>query len=430
MEWLRNKMGGCKSIPQGPGDRPRSKSKRRGSSNAGNSNGDSGDSISPAATSDHNNHNNGSRIKEGSLKKQHGAGAGEDGGGGGAEASGKGSRRATTTGAGKGSGRKGTSELEEEKKAISDNVRGGQFLDYYFVGPEIGRGGYSTVYEVTSKATNERCAVKCIEKRILEKGRNIKLLRREIDNMLHVDHPNVLKLMEIFEDDKWFYMVMEYMQGGELFEKIVQRGRYSERDAAQIFKQIVCGVQYLHDKGIAHRDLKPENVLSADNGDGDEKIKIADFGFSKAFDESTLRTSCGSPNYVAPEILTEDHYDKSVDIWSLGVILYILLCGYPPFYAKTNPELFKKIMACQYDFNDKRWLPISESAKDLIGKLLVRDPEQRPSAQQILMHPWITTAELMDGLESSSIDLVKLAEYNVKRKEEKAELVNVLSAPI
>jgi calcium/calmodulin-dependent protein kinase I len=136
---------------------------------------------------------------------------------------------------------------------------------------------------------------------------------------------------------------MELVDGKELFDKIVERGQYSEKDAANIVRQIISAVEYLHERGIAHRDLKPENLLSS-GSDEKEVIKIADFGFSKDFTDDKLQTSCGSPGYVAPEVLTSESYDKSVDMWSLGVIIYILLCGYPPFYADNAPALFKKIM--------------------------------------------------------------------------------------
>jgi len=259
--------------------------------------------------------------------------------------------------------------------------------DYYEMGKEIGRGGFSIVVEGTSKKTGEKFAIKCIKKTMVE-GDNIKLLRREIHIMKKVDHPNVLKLFEVFEDDDEFFLVMELVTGKELFDKIVERGQYSERDAANIVKQIVSAVEYLHANGIAHRDLKPENLLSSEV-DGQEIIKMADFGFSKNFGEEKLMTSCGSPGYVAPEVLTCECYDKSVDMWSVGVIIYILLCGYPPFYADNAPALFKKIMEVKYDFDDPSWDEVSDAAKDLIRNLLVKDPKKRYTAQQCLEDPWV-----------------------------------------
>eukprot|EP01087_Luapelamoeba_hula_P012824 TRINITY_DN361_c0_g1_i1.p1 TRINITY_DN361_c0_g1~~TRINITY_DN361_c0_g1_i1.p1 ORF type:complete len:351 (-),score=82.96 TRINITY_DN361_c0_g1_i1:244-1296(-) len=265
--------------------------------------------------------------------------------------------------------------------------------DYYALGDEIGKGGFSIVYSATRKKDKEEFAVKCIKKEMVE-GEDIKLLRREVQIMKRLDHPNILKLYEVYEDDVQFFLVMELVKGKELFDKIVERGMYSERDASNIIYQVVSAVDYLHENGIAHRDLKPENLLSAGEEEN-EIVKIADFGFSKSFageDAEKLMTSCGSPGYVAPEILTAESYDKSVDMWSVGVIIYILLSGYPPFYADSAPALFKKIMDVKYDFDDSVWDDISDSAKDLIRNLLVKEPNNRFTAKQCLEHPWVKGA--------------------------------------
>lgn len=268
-----------------------------------------------------------------------------------------------------------------------EEVRDEPIEDVYELGREIGRGGFSIVVEGTQKESGKKYAIKCIKKTMVE-GEDIKLLRREIKIMKKVDHPNILKLFEVFEDEDEFYLVMELVDGKELFDKIVEKGQYSEKDAAHIVAQIVSAVDYLHSNGIAHRDLKPENLLSAGDAD-EEKIKIADFGFSKNFGEEKLMTSCGSPGYVAPEVLTCESYDKAVDMWSVGVIIYILLCGYPPFYADNAPALFKKIMDVKYDFDDPSWDDVSEDAKNLIRHLLVKDPKERYTAQRCLEDPWV-----------------------------------------
>jgi len=204
---------------------------------------------------------------------------------------------------------------------------------------------------------------------------------------------------------------MELVIGKELFDKIVEKGQYSEKDASNIVRQIVSAVEYLHQNGIAHRDLKPENLLSAGD-DENEVIKIADFGFSKQFGEEKLVTSCGSPGYVAPEVLTSESYDKSVDMWSVGVIIYILLCGYPPFYADNAPALFKKIMDVKYDFEDPSWDDVSEAAKNLIRHLLVKDPSKRYTAKQCLNDPWVSGSTVGD----KQLKLTELKEYQSKRK--------------
>jgi calcium/calmodulin-dependent protein kinase I len=291
-----------------------------------------------------------------------------------------------------------------------DSVNNESIDKYYELGKEIGRGGFSIVYEGTHKVTKEKYAVKCIKKTMVE-GDDIKLLKREIHIMKKVNHPNVLKLYEVFEDEEEFYLVMELVTGKELFDKIVEKGQYSEASASNIVRQIVSAVEYLHQNGIAHRDLKPENLLSAEV-DGHEIIKIADFGFSKNFGEEKLMTSCGSPGYVAPEVLTCESYDMSVDLWSIGVIIYILLCGYPPFYADNAPALFKKIMEVNYDFDDPSWDDVSEAAKNLIRHLLVKDPKKRYTAQQCLQDPWVQGA----GLSEKALKLKELKDYQSVRK--------------
>jgi len=212
---------------------------------------------------------------------------------------------------------------------------------------------------------------------------------------------------------------MELVTGGELFFKIVDRGCYSEKDAANIVRQIVNGVKYLHSLGIAHRDLKPENLLCS--GEGEEmQIKIADFGLSKIFaGGQQLLTSCGTPDYAAPEVLHGEHaYDKSVDLWSVGVITYVLLCGYPPFYASSQPALFDKIIKARYDFPAAEWDYISDTAKDFVRNLLLLNPQKRLTAEECLMHPFL-------GGESDTKPLKNIdhsmAEYNARRKKEKAQ---------
>jgi len=295
----------------------------------------------------------------------------------------------------------------------NDEVKDEPIEDYYVLGKEIGRGGFSVVREGTHIKTGVKYAIKCISKEQMESEDEIKLLLREVQIMKKISHPNVLKLYEVFEDASNFYLVTELVTGKELFDKIVEKGNYTEKDAANIVRQIISAVEYLHENGIAHRDLKPENLLSAGGGE-DEVIKIADFGFSKNFGEEKLKTSCGSPGYVAPEVLTNEDYDSSVDMWSVGVIIYILLCGYPPFYADNAPALFKKIMEVKYDFDDPSWEEVSEEAKDLIRHLLVKDPKQRWTAKQCAAHPWVR------GVAGKATDFSKqlkeLKDYNSKRK--------------
>mmetsp|Transcript_7556 Transcript_7556/g.8287 ORF Transcript_7556/g.8287 Transcript_7556/m.8287 type:complete len:235 (-) Transcript_7556:95-799(-) len=202
--------------------------------------------------------------------------------------------------------------------------------------------------------------------------------------MKRLKHKNIIHLIDVYNEGESLYLVMEVIKGGELFDEIVRRGSYSEKDASNIIRQILEAVAYMHSMGVAHRDLKPENLLI--EGDG---VKLSDFGLSKRFDNSPLRTCCGTPDYAAPEVLSLAPYDAGVDIWSIGVITYILLCGYPPFYGDTNQEIFKKIMARDFDFPSPDWDDISAQAKQFINTLLILDPKKRPSAEQCLQAPWI-----------------------------------------
>ena len=330
----------------------------------------------------------------------------------------------------KAEGKKGDKGKEEDKEegtstgtasniifdagtAIHENIK-----DFYEFGKEIGRGGFSVVVEAVKKEIGEKFAIKCIKKSNVERD-DIKLLRREIQIMKSVDHPNILKLFEVYESEEEFFLVMELVPGKELFDKIVERGQYSEKDASNIVRQIISAVEYLHEQGIAHRDLKPENLLSSGD-DTNEIIKIADFGFSKDFNDDKLQTSCGSPGYVAPEVLTSESYDRSVDMWSIGVIVYILLCGYPPFYADNAPALFKKIMDVKYDFDDPSWDDVSDSAKELIQNLLVKNPSERFTAAQCKNHPWVLGNDVSDKKLNPRLD--KLAEHQAERKKDAAEM--------
>jgi len=198
-------------------------------------------------------------------------------------------------------------------------------------------------------------------------------------------------LKEVYDSDPTkLYLVMELVTGGELFNKIVEIGSYSEKVAKGLVKQIVSAVKYLHDLNIAHRDIKPTNLLLA--SPESNEIKLADFGLSKILGpDSMMQTACGTPIFVAPEVLNGEGYDKSVDCWGIGIIMYILLCGYPPFFddGENMAALFEQIMSGSFEFADPYWTDISSGAKDLIEHLLVVDPAKRFTAAQCLEHPWL-----------------------------------------
>lgn len=313
------------------------------------------------------------------------------------------------------SGKKDTSTVstpvhtpQKEKEPKVEKPK--RLADAYDVGRELGRGGFSVVKEATRRTTKEVFAVKIIEKN--QAADELQLLQREIDIMHKLRHPNIISLEEVFDEPENIYLVLELVTGGELFDQIVSRGMYSERDAANIVRQILEAVAYMHENGIAHRDLKPENLLLS--GTNSDVVKVTDFGLSKDFGTGTLRTSCGTPDYVAPEVLKGQPYDNSVDIWSIGVITYILLCGFPPFYGNTDPQIFEKILKAQYDFPSPDWDNVSDDAKQFISAILKLDPNTRPSALDCLEAPWILSQAPASPI-LSRVDS-KLAEYNEKRK--------------
>jgi len=263
----------------------------------------------------------------------------------------------------------------------------GRIEDDYELKETLGTGNFSKVVLAVCKKTGEKYAVKVIDKKEVDETR----LRMEVEILKKVKHPNIISLKEVYEEDpKKLYLVMELVTGGELFNKIVEIGSYSENTAKRLVKQMMSAVKHLHDQSIAHRDLKPNNLLlEAPNVD---VIKIADFGLSKILSpDSMMQTACGTPIYVAPEVLKGEGYDKEVDIWSIGVVMYILLCGYPPFFddGENMAALFEQIMAGEFEFADPYWTDISAEAKDLILHLLVVDPKERYTVDQALNHRWL-----------------------------------------
>jgi len=258
----------------------------------------------------------------------------------------------------------------------------------YEVKEELGRGAFSVVKLGVNRKTKEKVAIKIIDRNDVGKDYE-KNLRMEMDILRRVEHPNIIALQEMIESGNKLYFVMELVTGGELFDRIVEKGSYSEEDAKILVRKIVAAIDYLHKQNIAHRDLKPENLLVKSIED-DTEVKIADFGLSKIIDkDKMMQTACGTPGYVAPEVLNAEGYDKEVDMWSVGVITYILLCGFPPFYSESVPEVFEQIMKAEYDYPEEYWDEISAEAKDFIDHLLVVDVSKRLTAEQSLNHPWL-----------------------------------------
>ncbi|XP_002736839.1 calcium/calmodulin-dependent protein kinase type IV-like [Saccoglossus kowalevskii] len=293
---------------------------------------------------------------------------------------------------------------------IAESKKDSSFDDNYNRGKELGRGATSVVFRCEQKGTDKPFAVKTLHKNV-----DKKIIRTEIGVLLKLKHPNVIQLKEIFETPLHLDLVLELVTGGELFDRIVARGYYSERDAASSIRQICEAVGYLHENDIVHRDLKPENLLYQDTSE-DALLKIADFGLSKIMSDSvTMQTVCGTPGYCAPEVLHGTPYGPEVDMWGVGVITYILLCGFEPFYDDRGDKyMFQKILNANYEFISPWWDDVSLNAKDLIMKLLVLDPKKRLTAKEALRHPWVLgNAAKFSHMENTQENL---KEFNAKRK--------------
>ncbi|XP_075061793.1 calcium/calmodulin-dependent protein kinase type IV-like [Mixophyes fleayi] len=293
---------------------------------------------------------------------------------------------------------------------IEESRRENGLEHFYTLGQQLGRGATSTVFKCEEKGTRKSYAAKIIKKTI-----DHKIVRTEIGVLLRLSHPNIIKLKDIFETPSDIVLILELVTGGELFDRIVERGYYSERDAACVVQQILEAVAYLHANGVVHRDLKPENLLYADMSPN-SLLKIADFGLSKIVDDQVaMKTVCGTPGYCAPEILHGSPYGPEVDLWSVGVITYILLCGFEPFFdARGDQYMYSRILNCDFEFISPWWDEISLNAKDLIKKLIVLDPKKRLTVSQALQHPWVTGR----AAKISHMDRTqkKLQEFNAKRK--------------
>ncbi|CAL5404948.1 unnamed protein product [Camellia sinensis] len=262
--------------------------------------------------------------------------------------------------------------------------------DQYVLGEQLGWGQFGIIRACSDKFTGEVLACKSIAKDRFVTQDDVRSIKLEIEIMTKLSgHPNVVDLKAVYEEEDYVHLVMELCAGGELFHQLEKHGRFSESEARVLFRQLMQVVAYCHDNGVVHRDLKPENILLATKASS-SPIKLADFGLATYIKSGqSLRGTVGSPFYIAPEVLTSG-YNQAADVWSAGVILYILLSGMPPFWGKTKSRIFDAVRASDLRFPSDPWDHLSDSAKELIREMLCTDPSQRLTAQQVLDHAWIS----------------------------------------
>nr|XP_055039715.1 MAP kinase-activated protein kinase 3 [Misgurnus anguillicaudatus] len=311
-------------------------------------------------------------------------------------------------------------KLEIKRHAVTE--------DYKISSQVLGLGVNGKVVECYNKKTGQKCALKILYE--------CPKAQREVELHWRVSAgPHIVRIISLYENmyrgKKCLLIIMECMEGGELFSRIQARGdqAFTEREASEIMRDIGTAIQFLHNMNIAHRDIKPENLLynSKDNA---AVLKLTDFGFAKETSlQNSLQTPCYTPYYVAPEVLGPEKYDKSCDMWSLGVIMYILLCGFPPFYSNTgqaiSPGMKRRIRMGQYEFPNPEWAEVSEEAKQLINQLLKTDPNERMTINQFMNHPWINQSMVVPQTPLHTTRV--LAEDSEMWDEVKEELTSALA---
>ncbi|XP_053796001.1 calcium/calmodulin-dependent protein kinase type II subunit delta isoform X1 [Vidua macroura] len=302
-----------------------------------------------------------------------------------------------------------------------------RFTDEYQLFEELGKGAFSIVRRCMKITTGQEYAAKIINTKKLS-ARDHQKLEREARICRLLKHPNIVRLHDSISEEGFHYLVFDLVTGGELFEDIVAREYYSEADASHCIQQILEAVLHCHQMGVVHRDLKPENLLLASKSKG-AAVKLADFGLAIEVqgEQQAWFGFAGTPGYLSPEVLRKDPYGKPVDMWACGVILYILLVGYPPFWDEDQHRLYQQIKAGAYDFPSPEWDTVTPEAKDLINKMLTINPAKRITASEALKHPWIcqrsTVASMMHRQET--VDCLK--KFNARRKLKGAILTTMLA---
>lgn len=279
------------------------------------------------------------------------------------------------------------SDVDEWLDVLSKIVILTDFDDSFSIVKEIGAGSFSTVYLAMDLYDNQNYAVKSINKGLVANKQNLELLISEISIMRKLNNQNLVKLHKVYESENHIHLILDYVEGGDLLNRVLKFSNFSELDAVKFIKNFLEALSYMHSKQVIHRDLKPENILMTSES-CNYNFKIADFGFA-CNKQQNLLLPCGSPGYIAPEMLRNTNYDEKVDIFSLGIILYILLSGRTPFNGKTQKDLLTKNRECKIAFNEKFWKNVSKPGIQFVLWLTESDPHRRPSANEALEHPWL-----------------------------------------
>ncbi|XP_037394634.1 calcium/calmodulin-dependent protein kinase type II subunit gamma isoform X8 [Pygocentrus nattereri] len=301
-----------------------------------------------------------------------------------------------------------------------------RFTDEYQLYEELGKGAFSVVRRCVKKSTGQEYAAKIINTKKLS-ARDHQKLEREARICRLLKHPNIVRLHDSISEEGFHYLVFDLVTGGELFEDIVAREYYSEADASHCINQILESISHIHQHDIVHRDLKPENLLLASKMKG-AAVKLADFGLAIEVqgDQQAWFGFAGTPGYLSPEVLRKDPYGKPVDIWACGVILYILLVGYPPFWDEDQHKLYQQIKAGAYDFPSPEWDTVTPEAKNLINQMLTINPAKRITADQALKHPWVCQRSTVASMMHRQETVECLRKFNARRKLKGAILTTML----
>ncbi|XP_046667363.1 calcium/calmodulin-dependent protein kinase type II alpha chain isoform X6 [Homalodisca vitripennis] len=302
-----------------------------------------------------------------------------------------------------------------------------RFSDNYDLKEELGKGAFSVVRRCVQKSSGQEFAAKIINTKKLS-ARDFQKLEREARICRKLQHPNIVRLHDSIQEENFHYLVFDLVTGGELFEDIVAREFYSEADASHCIQQILESVHHCHSNGVVHRDLKPENLLLASKAKG-AAVKLADFGLAIEVqgEQQAWFGFAGTPGYLSPEVLKKEPYGKPVDIWACGVILYILLVGYPPFWDEDQHRLYAQIKAGAYDYPSPEWDTVTPEAKNLINQMLTVIPSKRITASEALKHPWICQRERVASVVHRQETVDCLKKFNARRKLKGAILTTMLA---